>query len=328
MMNSPNPTRPIVDAAKQWGDNPVWMLNLLQFRNPYPGAGRDAYRRYVYEVRRTLADVGGRLVAASFNVATFIGEQRWDGVILVEYPSMNHLVRMVSSPGYAAISHWREDALSDFGFIALHPRWTAAADPNPIAAHVAPMSEAGVALTQAWDTRRWYDEPHAFRDTEGHGLSGSLLENPGLAGRLWCINLLKFKPDVGTHPDMPDADGADTYMNGYGIPVTRLISEAFGGTFILNDRSPLTVLGPKNVNGDDLGIAYDMVAIAQYPSRDAFLSMTHSPEYRRLNEYREAGLEMQQLISLSPEAVVLEDGLVVGDDAALGATRALLTAPL
>ena len=44
-MNSPNPTRPIVDAAKQWGDNPVWMLNLLQFRNPYPGAGRDAYRR-------------------------------------------------------------------------------------------------------------------------------------------------------------------------------------------------------------------------------------------------------------------------------------------
>ena len=33
--------------AEAWGNSPVWMLNLCQFKNPYPGAGRDSYRRYV-----------------------------------------------------------------------------------------------------------------------------------------------------------------------------------------------------------------------------------------------------------------------------------------
>ena len=74
-MNTPDPSaaNPLVTAAEDWGDNPVWMLNLLQFRDPYPGAGRDAYRRYVYEVRKPLAQVGGRLVMATFNAATFMG---------------------------------------------------------------------------------------------------------------------------------------------------------------------------------------------------------------------------------------------------------------
>ena len=319
---------PLEAVAEQWGDNPVWMLNLLQFRNPYPGAGRDSYRRYVYEVRTTLAMVGGRMVMATFNAATFIGEQRWDAVILVQYPSMKHLQQMVTGgmPEYKTIEHWRTDAISDFGFIALHPGWAEAAEPDPTAVPVAPMSVLGSSSTDEWHATRWFQEPHAFRDTEGHRLSSSLLENPDLSGRLWCINLLKFK-DMGTHPDTPDASGRETYLRGYGVPVASLVTGDFGGAFVYNDRSPVTVIGPKDAHGHDLGVQYDMVAIAQYPSRDAFLSMTHLPDYRRINKYREAGLQMQQLIAISPEGLVLEDGSVVGDDSANGPTKVLLTTP-
>jgi hypothetical protein len=55
--------------------------------------------------------------------------------------------------------------------------------------------------------------------------------------------------------------------------------------------------------------------------------MTHLPDYRRINKYREAGLQMQQLIAISPEGLVLEDGSVVGDDSANGPTKVLLTTP-
>ena len=78
--------RTLARVAQQWGERPVWMLNLLQFKNPYPGAGAESYRRYTYEVRRTVRAQGGHVVAASFNVATVIGQQRWDGMILVQYP--------------------------------------------------------------------------------------------------------------------------------------------------------------------------------------------------------------------------------------------------
>ena len=110
------------------------------------------------------------------------------------------------------------------------------------------------------------------------------------------------------------------------MPVANLVTQYFGGAFVYTDRSPVTVIGPKDAGGRYLGLDYDMVAIAQYPSRDAFLSMTQLPEYRRVNEYREAGLQMQQLIAISPEGVVLKDGSVAGDDAAGGPTKTLLTA--
>lgn len=271
---------------------------------------------------------------ATFKAATFMGDQKWDAVIIVQYPSMKHLVKMATDmPEYTAIAHWRSEALSDFGFVAMRPGWvrSAAADPTAVAA-----ASAGPAKpVTEWTVRRWYAEPHAFRHTRGHELSSALLEDPRLGGqqRIWCINLLKFKAGKGSHPGMPDAGGEETYMSGYGEPVTEMIYKDYGGALVYAKGAkasgrPVTVVPPKDAAGNSLGVQYDQVAIAQYPSRDAFLSMLHSAEYQAINKYREAGLEMQQLISVVPEAVSLEDGSVVGDDAVGGATRVLLTAPL
>ena len=34
--------RTLQRLAVKWGDRQVWMLNLLRFKNPYPGAGADS----------------------------------------------------------------------------------------------------------------------------------------------------------------------------------------------------------------------------------------------------------------------------------------------
>jgi len=46
--------------VEQWDAKPVWMLNLFQFDNSrFPGAGKNSYKRYIFEVRSTLqASVG------------------------------------------------------------------------------------------------------------------------------------------------------------------------------------------------------------------------------------------------------------------------------
>ncbi len=50
-------------------------MNLFKFKEPYPDAGRESYRRYVYEVSYCLAAVGGRAVMISFNARTMLGSQ-------------------------------------------------------------------------------------------------------------------------------------------------------------------------------------------------------------------------------------------------------------
>ena len=62
------------------------------------------YRRYTYEVRRTVRAQGGHIVAASFAVGTVIGQQRWDGMILVQYPSMQALLAMTVAKEYDGLS--------------------------------------------------------------------------------------------------------------------------------------------------------------------------------------------------------------------------------
>ncbi len=116
-------------------------------------------------------------------------------------------------------------------------------------------------------------------------------------GKLYMLNLLKFK-DKAEY-----ADGRETTLTGaeayalYGQGVTKLIAE-LGGRLVWNGQPNTLVIGEGE-------LAWDAVAIVEYPSIEAFQKMTASPNYDAIHVHREAGLAHQLLINcLSTEQLM------------------------
>lgn len=113
--------RLLVDSDHQ---GPVVMLNLLRFK---PG-GEATYRRYGEAVLPIVTKLGGRLLWQGRADSVVIGDagvDGWDAVALVEYPSRQAFVAMVSSPEYRDIAGLRSDALIDSRLIACTPQFFA-----------------------------------------------------------------------------------------------------------------------------------------------------------------------------------------------------------
>lgn len=113
-------------------DAPVVMVNLLRYHEQAlypegfaaePCSGREAYGRYGVVAVRRIASVGGRLIWLGSAQATVIGPdaERWDDVVLVEYPSRQKFIEMVSQPEYLAVAPHRTAALEDSRLIATSP---------------------------------------------------------------------------------------------------------------------------------------------------------------------------------------------------------------
>lgn len=116
-------------------------------------------------------------------------------------------------------------------------------------------------------------------------------------GPIYMLNLLKFKERAEY------ADGRDTDLTGeqayalYGAGVGNLIAE-LGGRMVFSGKMNVQLIGD-----DDL--AWDTVAIVEYPSIEAFQGMTASDAYQDIHVHRAAGLEYQLLINcLSREQVM------------------------
>lgn len=88
---------------------PVTMLNLLEF---VPEGGRERYAEYGAAVAPLLEKAGGRIVYAGEPGPVLLGEQSWDMVLLVEYPSRRAFLEMIGSEAYQAIAHLRTEALT------------------------------------------------------------------------------------------------------------------------------------------------------------------------------------------------------------------------
>ena len=110
-------------------DAPIVMINLLRYRDraqyppgstAEPCSGRDAYQRYGAEVLPMLAAVGGKILWLGNAKHTVIGPQaeRWDDAVLVQYPSRNAFLTMISRPEYQRIAVHRSAALDDSRLIA------------------------------------------------------------------------------------------------------------------------------------------------------------------------------------------------------------------
>jgi uncharacterized protein (DUF1330 family) len=105
---SPEGFAAFTERAKR-NDGPVVMLNLLALKTD---GGRARYEEYGAAVAPLLERVGGRVVYAGEPDPALLGEESWDLVLLVEYPSRQAFLDMVGSSEYQQIAHLRTEALT------------------------------------------------------------------------------------------------------------------------------------------------------------------------------------------------------------------------
>ena len=87
-MLSLEPTREQLAAfAAAPSSGPVVMLNLLKFAR---GGGSKSYAQYADAFERLLTKIGGRFVYRGRAAELLVGDESWDAVALVEYPSAVH----------------------------------------------------------------------------------------------------------------------------------------------------------------------------------------------------------------------------------------------
>jgi uncharacterized protein (DUF1330 family) len=98
------------EMIKNPSDKPVIMLNLLKFKKQ---GGRKSYVRYIKEAGRFIEEVGGKLLMLSKPKELLNGNQTWDILMLVKYPSRKAFLTMVNNPEYLKIHSFREEALEN-----------------------------------------------------------------------------------------------------------------------------------------------------------------------------------------------------------------------
>jgi uncharacterized protein (DUF1330 family) len=99
-------------------EGPIVMLNLLKFK---PDGGEAAYARYTAGVAPLLRSVGAQLLYSGEAVMPLIGDEEWDRVALVQYPSRQALIDMTSTEEYQQIHRHREEGLERTVLYALKP---------------------------------------------------------------------------------------------------------------------------------------------------------------------------------------------------------------
>jgi uncharacterized protein (DUF1330 family) len=101
-------------------DEAVVMLNLLRYRETAENGsgvdgltGREAYEAYGKEFAKLHPRFGGEPVWMGRGLNSIIGDEEWDIVILVRYPTRRQFVDMLQDPDYLAIAPMRAAALAD-----------------------------------------------------------------------------------------------------------------------------------------------------------------------------------------------------------------------
>jgi uncharacterized protein (DUF1330 family) len=124
MMGTLQPTNAqIKEMTAAADDGPVVMLNLLKFKKTTDAGetGRAAYERYGRGALPFLKEIGARVLFLGSVQQVFIGVERdrWDEVLLVEYPSRKAFLGMIMRPDYLEVHKHREAALEDSALIAM-----------------------------------------------------------------------------------------------------------------------------------------------------------------------------------------------------------------
>ena len=107
-----SPIKTNQDQFKELFNNPndgtVVMLNLLKFKAE---GGRESYARYAREANKFVGDIGGKVLFLGKPKELLNGDETWDVLMLVQYPSRKAFLMMASNPEYLKIHSFREEAL-------------------------------------------------------------------------------------------------------------------------------------------------------------------------------------------------------------------------
>ncbi len=110
------------------------------------------------------------------------------------------------------------------------------------------------------------------------------------SGPVVMLNLLRFKESA----DDGSGSGLDAYRR-YALRMREIV-EGAGGRFLWSGRVDSQVIGESDV-------AFDLVGLVEYPSRQAFIAIASSPEVEVIGVDRKAGLEGQWLIACTETAL-------------------------
>jgi len=113
--------------AARPADAPVVMVNLLKFK---PEGGVESYLQYGQEVVPHLERVGATLRYAGGAPSVVIGDGErpwWDVILIVEYPTPQAFIDMVTTREYAKVHEHRAAGL-DRGDLIATSTWSVMAD--------------------------------------------------------------------------------------------------------------------------------------------------------------------------------------------------------
>ena len=118
-MSSLEPTpEQFAALAARPADAPVVMVNLVQFKSP---GGRDEYLQYGVVVAPHLRRVGATVLYAGEAPTVVIGDGEkpwWDAILIVQYPTPQAFIDMVTTQEYGEIHEHRAAALQRGDLIA------------------------------------------------------------------------------------------------------------------------------------------------------------------------------------------------------------------
>ena len=97
-------------------DGPIHMLNLLRYAED---GGRKSYVEYSKHTLPLIEKRGGKVVYRGQGRKTVIGGETWDDILIVEYPSKDVFIEMVTSEEYQKGVHMRNSALEDSRLVCM-----------------------------------------------------------------------------------------------------------------------------------------------------------------------------------------------------------------
>ena len=102
------------------------------------------------------------------------------------------------------------------------------------------------------------------------------------------VNLLKFKKKAEYKDGRATTDDGKTAYNRYGADMVKFVTEAGGRVLFMGEVKSLVIGEVEDM--------WDVVALVEYPSSEAFVKIAMSPEVAKFGVHREAGLAGQLLI--------------------------------
>lgn len=107
-----NPTaEQFKELMQQSYKGPIVMVNLLKFK---PDGGKELYQKYGEVAGEFVIEkLGGKLIYMGDCLMPVIGDEQWDEVLIVEYPSIEAFISMQRDKEYQAAVPYRTEALLD-----------------------------------------------------------------------------------------------------------------------------------------------------------------------------------------------------------------------